>query len=105
MLSELSAGDLDLEQVCDAQTELKRNAEFCGDLTDELCPVCAAVNLVHVTYVFGPRLPSNGRCVTSKAELARLRAKAGNFTGYVVEVCTGCNWNHLAKTYLLTPVG
>ncbi len=104
VLAEYRNGDLDRNQVCDAQPELQRNAEFCGEPTGRMCPVCDETELVHVTYVFGPRMPAHGRCVTTKAEMARLRAKTGNFTGYVVEVCTSCNWNHLAKTYLLSPL-
>lgn len=104
ILNEYRSGDLDRNQVCDAQPELHRNAEFCGTPTGDMCPVCEEYELVHVTYVFGPRLPSSGRCVTTKAEMKRLREKAGNYTGYVVEVCKGCGWNHLAKTYLLRPV-
>ena len=28
--------------------------------------------LVHVTYVFGPRLPPPGRCITTRNEMDRL---------------------------------
>ena len=65
----------------------------------------AGGHLVVVTYVFGPRLPSAGRCVTSSAELRALAARRGSFAAYEVEVCTGCRWNHLSRTYLLDPVG
>jgi hypothetical protein len=90
--------------VCDAQNELLRNAEFCGSATEEPCPICEAEHLRHVTYVFGPRLPSAGRCITSRAELARLAKRKAPYTGYVVEVCTECGWNHLVRSYLLNPL-
>ena len=62
--------------------------------------------MVLVSYVFGPRLPSHGRCITSREELARLAKRSGSFSCYVVEVCPGCSWNHLARTFLLTaPTG
>ncbi|MEZ5166145.1 MAG: hypothetical protein R2695_06530 [Acidimicrobiales bacterium] len=35
--------------------------------------ICEAEALVEVTYVFGPRLPKHGRCVTSDKELRRPR--------------------------------
>ena len=54
--------------------------------------------LVEVTYVFGPRLPKGGRCVTSDRELDRLAARKSVSQGYVVEVCTGCRWNHLTES-------
>lgn len=104
VLTEYKAGSLTPEQVCDAQNELRRNAVHCGTETDEPCPVCADHHLRHVTYVFGPRLPAHGRCITSEGELARIRRRKGAFTGYVVEVCAGCGWNHLVRSYLLTPL-
>jgi hypothetical protein len=90
--------------VCDAQGELLRNAQHCGLPTDEPCPICAAGQLNHVTYVFGPRLPSGGRCVTSNAELARLAKRKAPYTAYVVEVCVDCAWNLLVRSYLLNPL-
>lgn len=100
-LAQWRAGALSTLQVCDAQSELRRNAAHCGIDTDELCPICEETNVRHVTYVFGPRLPAGGRCVLTKDELARLARRKGNFTGYVVEVCPGCAWNHLQKSYIL----
>jgi hypothetical protein len=90
--------------VCDAQNELLRNAEHCGTATDEPCPICDESGLNHVTYVFGPRLPSGGRCVTSRAELARLAKRKAPYTAYVVEVCVDCGWNHLVRSFLLNPL-
>ena len=98
-------GALARHEVCDAQSELRRNAHHCGEPTGEDCPVCDEHELVHVTYVFGPRLPAHGRCVLSRAELARLARRQGQFVGYVVEVCAACGWNHLTRSYLLNPAG
>lgn len=89
------SGQLKRHEVCDAQRELHRNAEFCGRPTQRLCPVCEATDLVEVTYVFGSRLPKHGRCVTTQAEMQRLERRTAPATGYEVEVCTGCGWNHL----------
>ncbi|MDG2025564.1 MAG: DUF5318 family protein [Acidimicrobiales bacterium] len=91
-------GDLPTEQVCDAQRELQRNAEFCGVALRTPCPVCEKESLVEVTYVFGPWLPKHGRCVTSDKEMVRLAARKAASQGYVVEVCTDCGWNHLARS-------
>jgi len=90
--------------VCDAQVELLRNAEHCGTMTDEPCPICAEQELRHVTYVFGSRLPSGGRCISSPAELARLSKRKSPYSAYVVEVCIDCGWNHLVRSFLLNPL-
>lgn len=94
-------GDLSTEQVCDAQRELQRNAEFCGVEIGNPCPVCELEALVEVTYVFGPWLPKHGRCVTSDKEMARLNARKAASQGFVVEVCTDCGWNHLTRSRAL----
>jgi hypothetical protein len=91
-------------QVCDAQDELARNAEHCGTASPEPCPICDAATLVHVTYVFGARLPSSGRCMTSVGEMQRLARRRTTYTAYVVEVCTECRWNHLVRSFLLNPL-
>ena len=91
-------GDVATSQICDAQRELRRNAEFCGNPIGSPCPVCEEPTLVEVTYVFGPRLPKHGRCVTSDKEMARLAARKTSSQGYVVEVCTDCGWNHLTRS-------
>ncbi|HEX9681792.1 MAG TPA: DUF5318 family protein [Acidimicrobiales bacterium] len=91
--------------VCDAHPELIRAATNIGDPIDgEPCPICEEVDLVHVRYVFGPRLPKHGRCVADQAEMAKLAARAGDVTCYVVEVCRSCHWNHLARSHELTSV-
>lgn len=95
------SGELALHEVCDAQRELHRNAEFCGTPTGRSCPVCDQDRLVEVTYAFGSRLPKHGRCVTTSKELHRLRQRVSVSTGYVVEVCTRCGWNHLMKRFAL----
>ena len=95
------SGQLGRHEVCDAQRELHRNAEFCGQPTGRDCPVCSAAGLVEVTYVFGSRPPKHGRCVTTSAEMRRLQHRASLSTGYVVEVCTDCGWNHLVRRYTL----
>ena len=95
------SGQLGRHEVCDAQRELHRNAEFCGQPTGHPCPVCTNAGLVEVTYVFGSRLPKHGRCVTTLAEMRRLQNRVSLSTGYVVEVCTDCGWNHLVRRYTL----
>lgn len=101
LVSEFRKGRLARHEVCDAHPELRRNARECGLPTSEPCPICETASLVLVTYVFGPRLPPGGRCLTSARELRALARRTGAFTCYVVEVCTDCHWNHLARVFPL----
>jgi hypothetical protein len=102
LVSEFRKGRLAQHEVCDAHPELVRAARECGEPTSIDCPICEATQVVLVKYVFGPRLPSFGRCITSKAELAKLARRADDMACYVVEVCPSCSWNHLAR---VLPVG
>ena len=95
------AGTVSQLSICDAQAELTRNAVHCGVGADDLCPVCDEPELRHVTYLFGPRLPSGGRCLTNLAEMQRYARAKASYTAYVVEVCVACRWNHLIRSYLL----
>jgi hypothetical protein len=101
-LGDYRVGRLSRNEVCDAQTELLRNAIHCGRATRRTCPICEHRHLVEVTYVFGPRLPKSGRCITAQGELATLAAKTGRHEAWVVEVCTECRWNHLTRSFPLT---
>ncbi|WP_208029345.1 DUF5318 family protein [Rhabdothermincola sediminis] len=103
VLAEFHRGRLARHEICDAHPELVRAARECSEPSGERCPVCAGADVVLVTYVFGPRLPAHGRCVTSRAELRSLAERRGDFACYVVEVCPECSWNHLARTFVLNP--
>lgn len=89
-------------EVCDAHPELVRAAREVGEPTSLDCPICEAEKVVLVTYVFGPGLPSFGRCITAKGEMAKLARRREQLAAYVVEVCPACSWNHLAR---VLPVG
>ena len=97
-------GRLAQHEVCDAHPELRRAATQVAEPTKLVCPICAEANVVLVSYVFGPRLPAHGRCITARSELtafARQARRGGQYSCYVVEVCPACWWNHLARTFLL----
>ena len=89
-------------EVCDAHPELVRAAQEIGEPTSIDCPICETTKVVLVTYVFGPRLPAFGRCITNKVEFAKLDRRPERSAAYVVEVCPACSWNHLAR---VLPVG
>ena len=102
VVDEFQRGRLSRHEVCDAQPELLRAAIHCGRPLGQDCPICEEGGLVLVSYVFGARLPAHGRCVTSARELARLERRTDALTGYLVEVCASCRWNHLLRSF---PVG
>lgn len=102
LINEYHRGRLRQDQVCDAHPELIRAARNVGAPASMACPICRETELRLVTYVFGPRLPSHGRCVSSAADLAKLESRTDELTAYVVEACVGCRWHHLLR---VLPVG
>jgi hypothetical protein len=102
VVSEYRKGRLSRLDVCDAHPELLRAATNVGEQTSEDCPICEETTVRLVSYVFGSRLPPSGTCVSSKAELTRLRRGRQDLACYVVEVCPACSWNHLARTFTIT---
>lgn len=105
VLSEFRKGRLARQEVCDAHPELVRAARNVGEESSQSCPICDDARVVLVTYVFGPRMPANGRCVTTRTEMKRLARGSGGAdrVAYVVEVCRDCGWNHLTRTFPLGP--
>jgi hypothetical protein len=101
VVSEFRKGRLSRIDVCDAHPELVRAARNVGTPSTEDCPICEDSKLVHVSYVFGSRMPAHGRCVTTVAEMAKLDRGSRELACYVVEVCPECSWNHLSRTFPL----
>jgi len=89
------------EQMCDADPYLLRAAKHHGEQTERLCPICARSELVHVTYTYGDDLGFMSGRVHSSSDLPIMAFEYGHFWVYVVEVCSGCGWNHLHISYVL----
>jgi hypothetical protein len=102
LIAEYRKGRLARHQVCDAHPELVRAARQVGRPTDASCPICEDARLVLLTYVFGPRLPAHGRCVTTAKEMHQLNRRTDQLAAYVVEVCPSCTWHHLLR---VLPIG
>lgn len=101
-LTELfTRGVTSLDDACDAHPYLLRAAKFHGEPTALACPVCRRSRLTHVTYVYGEELGQYSGRIKSTAELEIMAREHGEFSVYVVEVCQGCSWNHLALSYVL----
>ncbi len=68
VLVKYASGEASIHEVCDAHPELLRAAHNYAVPMEGNCPICEEATLVVVTYVFGPRLPSHGRCVNSQKD-------------------------------------
>lgn len=101
LLREVYSGRVGVYEVCDASPYLKNAARFHGEHTDVRCPVCRRENLTHVHYIYGDELRQSAGQARKLAELSVLAMTLREFQVYVVEVCRGCGWNHLAEQYLL----
>jgi hypothetical protein len=85
--------------VCDASPFLKRAAEAYGVQSDRTCPICRKERLWEVAWVYGDAIGDYAGSARSAAQLAALDAAFPDFAVYEVEVCQGCAWNHLLRSY------
>ncbi|MEO3776856.1 DUF5318 domain-containing protein [Micromonospora sp. B11E3] len=101
VLRELLTSRVGTHDVCDASPYLKNAARFHGEPTEERCPICRSENLVHVHYIYGDELKQSAGQARNLAELSVLAMTLREFQVFVVEVCPGCDWNHLVEQFLL----
>ncbi|MFT4109280.1 DUF5318 family protein [Propionicimonas sp.] len=87
--------------VCDADPLLLRAALHHGEESALPCPICDASRLMNLNYVFGDQLGQYSGRIKSTPELDEMENEYGEFKVCVVEVCTGCGWNHMISAYLL----
>lgn len=101
-LRALGAGRLSRFDVCDAHPDLLRAARFCGERTEDPCPICGSGPLHLVRYAFSDAFPKreNGQ-VWRDPDVAPL-ARLGDARLYTVEVCMDCSWNHLRSQLMLS---
>lgn len=101
VLREVYTGRIGVHEVCDASPYLKSAARFHGEPTEQRCPICRREHLVQVHYIYGDELKQSAGQARTRAELSVLAMTLGEFQVFVVEVCPGCDWNHLVEQYLL----
>lgn len=104
-LYELFSGRASTMDVCDAHPYLLRAAKYHGEPAEATCPVCRKEPLTHVTYVYGDALKESSGRVRGSDELPALEREYDEVTVYVVEVCRGCGWNHLDRSYVIGRAG
>lgn len=101
LLADLYRGRVSAMEVCDASPYLIRASRYYGEATQTTCPVCRREPVWHVNYVYGDELKTTAGQAKPSVELPRMAMDYGSFRVYVVEVCRGCGWNHLALSYVL----
>lgn len=101
LLAQVHAGRVGVMEVCDADPYLVRAAEFHGESSDVVCPVCRKERLTNVSWVFGDELKHAAGTARAPEELSRMAAVFKEFNVHVVEVCRTCSWNHLILSYVL----
>jgi hypothetical protein len=100
LLREVRVGRMSRFDVCDAHPELLRAAKHIGHETSDLCPICEKEPLRVLFYTYGKELKRQNGRVRRPQDLNALRREIGEFVCYVVEVCTGCSWNHLVRSFV-----
>jgi hypothetical protein len=99
VVREYRKGRLSRIDICDAHPELLRVARNLGHVTEIDCPICEEARLVHVAFAFGSRLPPGGRALPMDGGIGELARHRDDVTFYMVEVCTGCSWNHVLRMF------
>src|SRR6266571_1352668 len=100
LLRNFRQGLLSRLEICDAHPELLRAAKYLGETASQPCPVCRRYELRLLAYVFADGLRRDNGRAFEVAEGLQIAAKQRGGACYVVEVCTECNWNHVAEAFL-----
>lgn len=100
-LAAVRSGLASTTDVCDPDPYTLRAAKHHGQPTDRSCPLCRRGSLVELGYTFGEELGAYSGRIKSPAEQAAMAREYGEFRVYVLEVCVGCGWNHLHRSYVL----
>ena len=97
----LFRGDPSATDACDAHPYLMRAAKYHGESTDRICPVCRKKGLTELRYTYGDQLGQYSGRIKNLVELQGMQSEFGEFRVYQVEICQGCGWNHLIRSFSL----
>jgi hypothetical protein len=100
LLRQARRGLLSVTELCDAHPELLRAARSVGERSARRCPVCDRLELRLLAYVYADELKRDNGRVWELDKALTLAARCKGGACYVVEVCTGCSWNHLAEAFV-----
>jgi hypothetical protein len=99
LLRSARRGMLSTFEICDAHPELMRAAKHVGEPASRPCPVCEKSKLCLLAYVFADDLKQDSGRVWGLQKALKMTASYSGATCYVVEVCTGCQWNFLTEAF------
>ncbi|MGB8649921.1 MAG: DUF5318 family protein [Mycobacteriales bacterium] len=99
VLADLYAGRVSTWEVCDASPYLQRAAERLGTRTERTCPVCRKLPLDEVLWVYGDAIGDAAGTARTAKQVHALASTHPDMAVYQVEVCQGCAWNHLVRTW------
>jgi hypothetical protein len=105
LLRQVRRGMTSILDVCDAHPELMRAARNVGQEIPRQCPVCDRHQLRLLAYVYADDLNGNNGRVWELDRAISLAAKRRGGACYVVEVCTGCGWNHITEAFVRRTAG
>ncbi len=105
ILRDARRGLLAMTDICDAHPELLRAARHVGEQASRQCPVCDRDDLRLLAYVYADELKRDNGRVWEKDKALAIAASCKGGVCYVVEVCTGCSWNHLSEAFVRRGVG
>ena len=100
LLREFRGGLIGRLDICDAHPELLRAARYVGEPSSRPCPICDKDELRLLAYVYGDDLAADNGRVWALDKALALAADHRGARCYVVEVCTGCSWNHLREAFV-----
>jgi len=99
LLREVRRGRVFGGDACDADPYLLRAARWHGEAAGRACPVCEEIELRELSFVYGRELgPFSGR-IKHTTQVGELAATVGDVQVHVAEVCVGCGWNHLTRSF------
>jgi hypothetical protein len=103
LLASLHGGGLfattSTDDICDAGHFLKSAAQAYGVHTARPCPVCRSERLWEVAWVYGESLGGLSGTARNLRQVERLAQAHADFAVHEVEVCRGCGWNHLVRSF------
>ncbi|MBI4260394.1 MAG: DUF5318 family protein [Actinobacteria bacterium] len=105
LLREFHGGLMSRFELCDAHPELLRAARHVGEPSKRDCPVCRKERLRLLAYVYADGLKADNGRVWQLEEGLAITARLRGAACYVVEVCLGCNWNHLSEAFTARSAG
>jgi hypothetical protein len=101
VLESLRRGATSSTEVCDAHPYLLRAARFHGERIGRRCPICRGKALLLLRYVYSDELGQYSGRLRTADEVVQMAGEYGHLSVYVVEVCSGCAWNHLMASYVV----